>query len=112
MIEKYRQFASICAETDYGDKKSVRRHNQAVDGMYKIIEAAAHQGQEAISAFIPLLDEPACARWLAHHLLERAAPQPKVEQQCLTIIESLAKGDGANALGEQYWLKKFRESKR
>jgi hypothetical protein len=111
MIEEYRQCASICATTDYGDKKAVRRHNQAVDKMYRIVETAAKQGSAAVSVLIPLLEEPPCAKWLAHQLLEKTETDPETELKCLAIIEALSKGEGPGALGEQYWLRDYRKKK-
>ncbi|MFH2003077.1 MAG: hypothetical protein ABIK28_25645 [Planctomycetota bacterium] len=111
MIEEYKKCASTCAATDYRNKKSVRRHNLAVDRMYGIIVSAVKQGHDAVSSFLPLLDDPVCARWLAHHLLEKADVPPQVEEKCLAVIEALSKGDGPDALGEQYWLRDYRQKK-
>jgi len=112
MIEEYRACAAICAETNYSNKQSVRKHNQAVGKMYKIINVAISQGQEHVKALIPLLDEPLCAKWLAHHLLEKTIVEHGIEQKCLAIIESLASGNGPDASGEKFWLKNYRENKR
>ena len=38
LIEKYLKLTKICAETDYANKKSVRKNNSSVNEMNKIVE--------------------------------------------------------------------------
>jgi len=68
--EEYRHCAEICSRIDYADMKSVRANNRAVRKKYKIVEAAVHQGSASIDELVPILDEPLCAIWLAHQLLQ------------------------------------------
>ena len=61
----------------------------------------------AAEELVPLLDEPDAGQWLAFELLELCKPSPDVREKCLAIIQSLAAGSGANALGARYWLRDF-----
>ena len=106
-VGHYRECAATCQETDYGDKSSVRRHNRAARTMYEIVGAAVRN--DVISAFVPLLDDPVCSKWLAHQLLEKADVDAEVEQRCLRIIEALAASDSADAMGEQIWLRDYKK---
>jgi hypothetical protein len=110
--DQYRQHAATCVATEYGVPRSVRQHNAAVAAMYRIVEEAAAAGVEAISELLPLLDEPEAARWLAHQLLEKCRVPDAVERRCLRIIEELAAGSGADAVGEQMWLREYRAKNR
>jgi len=107
MMDKYKQYASICALTDYADKKSVRRHNQAANAMIKIVEQATQEGLPSIERLFPLLDDPICAKWLAFQLLERAKVNSDIKTKCLKIIGSIATGEGATAFGAKTWLNKW-----
>lgn len=109
MIDKYRQYAEACAQTDYGDKKSVRRHNQSAAGMRKIVEDVAKKGADAIEKLFPLLNEPECANWLAFQLLELAEVNQFTEARCLRIIKDIAAGEGAEAMGTQVWLTRWKD---
>lgn len=62
----------------------------------------------AAEELVPLLDEPQAGQWLAFELLELSQPSGAVREKCLEIIQSLASGSGANALGARTWLREFK----
>lgn len=114
LIVEYKEQAAICAKTDYADKKSVRQNNKAVDRMYAIVATIDRDfGPDGVAKFQVLLDikENNIDLWTATHLLERLKVEKSTEQKALTIIETVAKGIGVEALGYQYWLKKWYEQK-
>jgi hypothetical protein len=108
-VERYRACATICAATDYTSKRSVTEHNAAARQLDRIVEEAASVG--ALSELFCLLDEPESAKWLAHQLLEQSHVPETLEQRCLQIIQELTKGAGANAYGEQIWLREYLSKK-
>jgi len=76
--------------------------------MIRILEKAAQEGADAIARLFPLLDEPLCAEWLAFQLLKREEVTAEVKAKCLKKIESIAAGDGTEALGAQMWLNEWK----
>lgn len=108
MIDQYRECARVCSTIDYADKSSVKRSNKAVDKMYQIVQTANNKGPQSIADLATLLDEPDCAKWLAHQLVEKAAITKEIKNKCFSIVETLAKGESAEALGERLWLKEHR----
>lgn len=112
MIDEYRKCSDICALTDYGDKKSVRIHNKTVSQMYEIVKIASAKGPSEIEKLAGLLDEKKSTKWIAYQLLEVAELQSKIENKCLKIIESYAKGDDAEAMGASLWLEEWKKKKR
>ena len=55
--ERYLKLTKICAETDYADKKSVRKNNSSVNEMYKILESISEfKNQIDIQKFAELLN--------------------------------------------------------
>lgn len=114
LIAEYKEQAAICAKTDYADKKSVRQNNKAVDRMYAIVTTIDRNfGPDGIVKFQELLDvkEYNIDLWSATHLLERLKVEKSIEEKALTIIETVAKGKGVEALGYQYWLKDWYEKR-
>jgi len=78
--------------------------------MYKIVRALEKQG--AVLDLLPLLDEPSCAAWLAHQLVECSELPKSIEDRCFTIIEELAKnGDNVDSFVENVWLKEWKAKK-
>jgi hypothetical protein len=104
-IEEYRRLSAENEKTDYSSKRSVHCHNKNVKKMGKIVEGI---GIEEMQGFSSLLDEPCCARWLAHQLVERHSLPEAIESRCIATIEALSLGDGAAALGERVWLDEWR----
>lgn len=114
LIAEYKEQAAICAKTDYADKKSVRQNNKAVDRMYAIVTTIDRNfGPDGIVKFQELLDvkENNIDLWSATHLLEHLKVETSIEKKALTIIETVAKGKGVEALGYQYWLKDWYEKR-
>ncbi len=110
MISEYRKCANVCSLIDYADKSSVKRSNKAVGKMYQIVQAANNEGPETVTELAALLNEPDCAKWLAHQLVERAAITKEIRNKCFAIVKTLAKGESAEALGERMWLKEHSRS--
>jgi hypothetical protein len=102
-IDRYRKCAATCAATAYGWGASIRRHNAAANEMRRIVVESG-----ADEELLPLLDEPESAQWLAFQLLELCQPSPDVRERCLAIIQKLAAGSSADALGAQYWLRDYK----
>ena len=109
MINEYRECVRVCGEIDYADKSSVKRSNKAVYKMYQLVQAANDKGTEAVAELASLLNEPECAKWLAHQLVEKAAITKEIKNKCFAVVETLAKGESAEALGDRIWLKENRD---
>ena len=105
LLEDYIACVRITQSTDYADRNSVRRHNRAVDRMYRIVELAEQQGQ--VNHLATLLDDPVSARWLAHQLVERTTIDEETQDRCFRIVEGLA----TTEVGEQLWLRQWRSKK-
>ncbi len=103
MLDEYRRCAATCAAIDYSDMRTVEANNQAADRMYELVRSAASAGPAAVQELAGLLDEPECAPWIAHQLLECCRVSPEIEGRCLRIIEGLAE----SSLGEQMWLQDY-----
>lgn len=108
MINEYRECVRVCSAIDYTDESSVKRSNKAVEKMYQIVQAANSSGPETVTELTALLNEPDCAKWLAHQLVEKAAITKEVKNKCFAIVETLAKGESAEALGERMWIEEHR----
>lgn len=79
--------------------------------MRNIVKKAAKKGNEAIVGLLPLLNEPTTANWLAFQILELADVNRFTEARCLSIIKSIAAGEGIEAMGSKTWLDRW-EAKR
>lgn len=109
--EKYLQLTKICAETDYADKKSVRKHNSAIKEMYKIIELISKNDNGIeLKKFAELLtiEENRTNLWVATQMLEKLNIDKKTEHQSLKIIKKFASGNGTEAMGFQIWLTQYK----
>lgn len=114
-IEEYKQLAEICANTEYAEKKSVRKHNQSVNRMYEIVNSLLENfGGSGLVEFEKLLlvKENRTNVWAAVHLLEKLSPSKMAEDEALKIIRKIAEGDNAEALGFQYWLEEWESRKK
>lgn len=107
----YRECARECEKMDLAKAASIRKNNDAVDKMYALVVSAQAQGPAAIGALVELLNEPACAKWLAHQLVERAAIAKSVEDRCFSIIENRAAENGLDSTGLTMWLDEWRKKK-
>ncbi|MDY2588508.1 hypothetical protein [Winogradskyella aquimaris] len=109
--EKYLKLTKICAETDYADKKSVRKNNSAVNEMYKIVELISENDNGIeIQKFAELLTvkENRTNLWVATHMLEKLNVDNKTEQQALKILKKVASGNGTDAIGYKSWLNNYK----
>ncbi|WP_339622862.1 hypothetical protein [uncultured Winogradskyella sp.] len=109
--EKYLNLTKICAETDYADKKSVRKNNSSVNEMYKIIELISKNDNGIeIQKFAELLtvEENRTNLWVATHMLEKLNVDKKTEQKALKIIKRVANGNGTEAIGYKSWLTDYK----
>jgi hypothetical protein len=109
--EEYKALVEVTNAVDYSDKRTVRRSNNAVKRMYQLVRSAEHDGPGAIRELAQLLDDPGAACWLAHQLVECATLPSAVEDRCFAIVEKLAKDEGPEGLGEQWWLDEWRAKK-
>jgi succinate dehydrogenase flavin-adding protein (antitoxin of CptAB toxin-antitoxin module) len=115
LIEEYIELTKICAETDYSDKKSVKKHNKSVDRMYEIAEKIGYEmTDETIDDFKSLLDikDNKTNIWAAVHMIERIPIDKKTENKAIDLIKEIAKGDTAEAMGFRYWLDDYKKSKK
>ncbi|QDO94254.1 hypothetical protein FNB79_09815 [Formosa sediminum] len=109
--EKYLNLTKTCAETDYTDKKSVRKNNSSVNEMYKIIELISKNDNSfEILKFAELLtvNENRTNLWVATHMLERLNVDKKTEQKALKIIKRVANENGTEAIGYKNWLTDYK----
>jgi len=104
-IERYRTDSAICAATDQSSRAAVRRHNAAADRLRALVADAYVAGPEKVAELIPLLDEPPSDRWLAFQLLELGEPPPDCTERCIRVIQQIATGQDAGAMGARIWLK-------
>jgi hypothetical protein len=108
-IELYRIDAAICAATDHSSRAAVRRHNAAADRLRALVAEAYGAGPEQVAELYPLLDEAPSNRWIAFQLLELGVPPPDVAERCIKVIQQIASGQGAGAMGARIWLKEWSE---
>jgi hypothetical protein len=102
--ERYLKLTKICAETDYADKKSVRKNNSAVNEMCKILESISEsENQTDIQKFAKLLnvEENRTNLWVATQMLEKLNVDKRTEQKALKIIKNVANGSETKAMGFQ-----------
>ncbi len=80
--------------------------------MYKIVENAAAEGEQAVQALAVLLDEVLTQEWLAFQLLDRVRDvPPELEQKCLQIIRGMANDPAryTDAPGAREWLRRWEQ---
>lgn len=116
LMSEYLLSAETAASVDYSDKKSVRRFNALSDRMRAIVHEVVTLGQNAIRHFSSVLDKEPAAVWAAHHLVELVDLDSATLSKCFERVEQArvqaeAQGDMANAMGEEMWLKEWRERK-
>jgi len=112
LIEEYKNLAKQCANTDYGDKSSVKLHNQSVDRMYEIVEAIGYElTEETPEQFCGLLDitENKTNLWAATHILDRLPIDKSIETKALSIIRQAAESDDINGMGFKIWLEDWNQ---
>ena len=113
LVEKYKNYAKVHFEVDYGDKKSVKKGNQAARDMRRIAYEINELYMDKIERFAELLSEGAYKKdiWVAHHILECMNYSREIEKKALNVIEKYSMGDSAEALGNKMWLKDWKSKK-
>lgn len=116
LISEYLLTAEAAATVDYSNKKSVRRFNSLSDRMRAIVNEVVTLGQDAVVRFAVVLEKEPAAGWAAHHLVEMAHLDPIILSKCFERVEKTraqaeAKGDVADAMGEEMWLREWRARK-
>ena len=114
LIEDYKRQTKICHATDYVEMDSVKRNNKAVDRMYEIVELISKRNNSSeIEKFSKLLkdNENRTNLWSSVHLLEKLNSDKRTKKEALKIIKKVAKGESAEAMGFQLWLKEYYASK-
>ena len=112
LIDDYLTSAEAAAYVDYADEKSVMQFNARSDRMRAIVSKVVTLGQDSLIRFTSVLDKEPAARWAAHHLVEMADLDSKTLAKCFERVrqaklQAEAKGDLANAMGEEMWLKEW-----
>jgi len=107
-VEEYKKQTKICATTDFTNKSSVRKNNQAVDQMYRIVDEVS-KDLNTTKAFLEVLhiEENRTRIWAAVHILEKLVVDKQTEVIALKIIKTEAKSDSTSALGFTYWLQNY-----
>ncbi len=120
MIEKlmneYLSCAEAAATVDYSDKKSVRQFNAMSDRMRIIVDEVVKLGQDAVKQFASLMDKEPAAASAAHLLIEMADLDSATLSRCFERVERAkeeaeAKGNLADAMIKEMWLKEWRNRK-
>lgn len=110
-LSEYIELARQHAEANDGTRAWVRRVNQAADRMRAIATVQLSGSGVQAHRFSSLVDSPdgRARLWAAHHLLELCTTlEDAVVARALAVIEAAAKGDSAEAMGEQMWLANWR----
>jgi hypothetical protein len=114
LIDEYKEMVKNCHQVDYEDKKALKRNNDSVTRMYDIIDKVRKEfGDDGIEEFKKLLDiqDYRTNLWAATHLLEKTTLDKSTEDKALSIIENIASGDDATALGSRYWIKDWKSKR-
>jgi len=116
LVSEYQSKAKTAASVDYSDKNSVRQLNASADRMRAIVDEVVSLGTDAAIAFTCLLDQEPAASWAAHHLVEMAELDSATLSRCFSRVEQAmtdaeARGDFANAMGEDMWLNEWKAKK-
>jgi hypothetical protein len=88
-------------------RDAVTRANRAADDMRRLADEIARADTAAVRAFGQLLDEPrnGVQTWAAFHVLELMNAPPDVVDHAFEVLETLAEGDGVDALATRMRLK-------
>jgi hypothetical protein len=73
LVEEYKSLPQFCNNVNYSDEAAIKKNNQAVKRMIKIVRAITSKfGPTGIHKLKPLLDieEHKTNLWIATHLLE------------------------------------------
>jgi hypothetical protein len=95
--------AQIHAAVDYGSTASVHAGNKAADEIRTTLLAAL-DSPGGTDQVIGLLGHSVIASWPAYMALERATLTEFQRARCLSVIRSLAAGNGVESIGAKAWL--------
>ena len=109
MIDKYIEKFCITKRTDYGDRKSVKQHNRAMDSCREIARKIQEQHDELKSDFCCLLDSniPDLPLLVAHHMIEVMEYDEEQKAKALNIIYEKTKEDSVDGFGNKLWLEDY-----
>lgn len=110
IIKRYIALAEICFNTDYADKKQVKKHNKSVDKMYEIVRQIENsQDMRTKNAFIQLLNlqDYRTDLWVSIHLLECMSVEDFIKEKALSVIKDYIKKDDENRAGLEFWLNDY-----
>lgn len=113
LLEQYKALTSDCAQIANDGMIAVKKHNQCVDQMYKIIDTIGKSNQASRQDILKDLlndSENNTQLWAACQILERLEVQNPIKQQALVIIQKEAKGRSAQAMGYRAWLEDWNEN--
>ena len=102
ITEKYLLYVETCKKTNYEDRGSIRKHNNAVAQMYALVENTANQPE--LKELVSLLDDDDAKVWLAHQLVEKKQLKKSEITKCFEIVENLIQ---SGAIGEDIWLNEW-----
>ncbi len=110
-LDEYRRLATIHKTVDFGDMKSVRKGNRAIETMSQIAQKISADFPNGLDEFSQLLDnsETEIKYYVAFDLLNYLKPQLIVETKALEMIKQRAKNE--NHIGYQFWLKDWEKNK-
>jgi hypothetical protein len=104
LIEQFKENAKVHFNIDYGNKKSVKAGNKAVDRMFEIAQKLNDSGHFNEFAALLSCEEDRVNVWTAHMLLERLNATGSIAEEALSVITELANSDDINSFGEKLWL--------
>ena len=102
-IESFIELSKIHASTDYADKKSVRKANEAADSMKEMV-SKIHQ-QNKVAELLSLLNHESAGLWVAYLVADISGINSQHKEKCINKIESIASGDSLDSTAAEYWLK-------
>jgi hypothetical protein len=101
--QRLADLAHIHAAVDYGSIASVHAGNKAADELRTALLVAI-DSPGGTDLVIGLLGHPVIASWAAYTALERATLTEFQRARCLSVIRSLAAGNGVESIGAKAWL--------
>ena len=110
LVEEYKTLPQFCANVNYADAVAIKKNNQAVKRMIKIVKTIISKfGTAGIHKLEPLLDieEHRTNLWIATHLLEATEVDQPLEEKALSIIRRVSASDPLLKMGYEHWLKLY-----
>lgn len=110
LIEEYKNLPQFCDNVNYADEAAIKKNNQSVKRMIKIVKAIATKfGVGGVHKFKLLLDieEYKTNLWAATHLLEAVEVDQDLEEKALAIIKRVSAADPLLKISYDHWLKMY-----